>query len=296
MANFNSIPFVLSNINNGYKYEVGDGIQPETTNSIIEACSYVQSLGTNIPQTENANLIGSPNVYIETVDSGARFVIETILPSTGAEIVATNYLGKDENGDGLYEQIFDNLAIMNFTAPKGEENFGDGSMKIGQVETIDAGSKLEIQNVGSTNAPIWNFKIPRGEKGEKGEKGETYFDFSKIEWVSWKYGYSLRLPSPLSDGIYLIVFRTGTQAKGFVYVSKLFVDSSSTQYSASGYIHMSENRYITYASKTGYFRSYIRRIISSTVTEGGYVLSNEDNPISGQLGYVKIDDIPEVII
>ena len=290
MANFNSIPFVLSNINNGYKYEVGDGIQPETTNSIIEACSYVQSLGTNIPHTENANIIGSPTVYIEKVDSGARFVIESLLPSTGAVIVATNFLYKDENGDSVYEQIFDNLAIMNFTAPKGEENFGDGSMKIGQVETIEAGSKLEIQNVGSTNAPIWNFKIPRGEKGEKGEKGETYFDFSKIEWISWSSGYSLRLPSPLSDGIYLIVFLM----ENSVFVSKLFVND--TTYTNNVDIHISGGRFIRYAVDTGYFRCYKRNIVPSTVTEGGYTLSNLDYSFSGRLGYVKIDDIPEVII
>lgn len=56
------------------------------------------------------------------------------------------------------------------TGPRGDQ--GPTTIKIGNVETIPFEKKAEIENVGTSEDLILNFKIPQGIKGDKGEQGE----------------------------------------------------------------------------------------------------------------------------
>lgn len=61
------------------------------------------------------------------------------------------------------------------TGPKGDK--GDAgeaaTIKVGNVTTGEAGSEAVITNVGTENAAVFDFVIPKGDKGETGQTGQT---------------------------------------------------------------------------------------------------------------------------
>ena len=61
------------------------------------------------------------------------------------------------------------------TGPKGDK--GDAgeaaTIKVGNVTTGEAGSEAVITNVGTENAAVFDFVIPKGDKGETGQRGQT---------------------------------------------------------------------------------------------------------------------------
>lgn len=58
------------------------------------------------------------NQILELIREGA------IVGPTGAAIVSTEYIGKDQHGGNIYKQTFDNGSIAYFVAPKGEDGVG----------------------------------------------------------------------------------------------------------------------------------------------------------------------------
>lgn len=55
--------------------------------------------------------------------------------------------------------------------PRGRS--GPTTIKIGETQTVESNQEAAVENVGTENDLILNFKIPKGLKGEKGEKGES---------------------------------------------------------------------------------------------------------------------------
>ena len=52
-------------------------------------------------------------------------------------------------------------------------NGAAGTVEVGTTTTGAAGTNASVENVGTGNAAILNFTIPRGDKGDKGDKGDT---------------------------------------------------------------------------------------------------------------------------
>ena len=46
------------------------------------------------------------------------------------------------------------------------------TISVGDVETGNAGTEVQITNSGTANAAVFDFTIPKGDKGDKGDKGE----------------------------------------------------------------------------------------------------------------------------
>lgn len=72
--------------------------------------------------------------------------------------------------------------VLNFTIPRGETgqtgaNGADGAdgqaatITVGKVTTLEPGQQATVENVGTENAAILNFGIPKGEQGEPGAGG-----------------------------------------------------------------------------------------------------------------------------
>lgn len=79
MANFEAKKLNLKDINNGQKWELGQSPSIDTFNAPVEAAAYAQEvvedvrgIGTNQPNTQNANVVGTPSVYIETIANGSK--------------------------------------------------------------------------------------------------------------------------------------------------------------------------------------------------------------------------------
>ncbi len=54
--------------------------------------------------------------------------------------------------------------------PRGKP--GPATINIGITETVSADDKANVENVGTDQDVVLNFKIPKGDKGEKGDQGE----------------------------------------------------------------------------------------------------------------------------
>ncbi len=59
-----------------------------------------------------------------------------------------------------------------YTTTKGDK--GDAAtIQVGTVTTGEAGTQASVTNIGTANAAVFDFTIPKGDKGDKGEAGET---------------------------------------------------------------------------------------------------------------------------
>lgn len=65
----------------------------------------------------------------------------------------------------------ENPKTVNIKGPKGDKgNMGTAAtISIGTVSTGEAGTLVSVTNSGSTNAAVFNFVIPKGDKGDKGD-------------------------------------------------------------------------------------------------------------------------------
>ncbi len=92
----------------------------------------------------------------------------------------------DNNCNDKYKVIKKYCYLMGPTGPSGERGDigptgptgargedGSGTIEIGTTETKEAGTMAEVENVGTKENAILNFKIPKGDKGEKGDKGDA---------------------------------------------------------------------------------------------------------------------------
>jgi hypothetical protein len=120
MAELKAKKIILSEINGGKQYENGDGIQPDAINAPIQASAYAQALATNIPNTDEAYLVGTPSVQIEEDENGTpRFKFTHLKGFTGAKLVSRVLLGETENGSYIYLDTFDDGTTCEFISPVG---------------------------------------------------------------------------------------------------------------------------------------------------------------------------------
>lgn len=83
MAEFTPKKIDLLSINNGRRFEVGDGVTPDAVNGPIEAAAWVQALATTQPNVENIDNVGLPSISIEMVDGLPRFKFENLKGANG---------------------------------------------------------------------------------------------------------------------------------------------------------------------------------------------------------------------
>lgn len=118
----------------------------------------------------------------------------------GIQGPSTIKIGSTETVDFLSGAKVENVGtnedvILNFKIPRGEQGLegkigpqgipgpqgikgekgdqGPSTIKIGNVETLEAGEEAKIINSGTNTDVVLDFKIPKGEKGEQGEIGPT---------------------------------------------------------------------------------------------------------------------------
>ena len=75
----------INTINEGNRFEPGDGVTPDAINGPIEAAAYVQALGTNQPDVTSANNVGTPTVSIEETANGPRFKFSNLKGEQGEQ-------------------------------------------------------------------------------------------------------------------------------------------------------------------------------------------------------------------
>ena len=129
---------------------------------------------------------------------------------TGAKIVTTEYVGKDENGGNVYKQVFDNGVESIFTAPKGEDGAG-GSDSIDLNLKNGIGDGTVQQYYGEVEKDRFSkaYQIGSGAFG-----GRTQAGFTKEEFEA-HYGETDRTGNPYETSR-SFAFSTGsdTRARG----------------------------------------------------------------------------------
>lgn len=93
------------------------------------------------------------------------------------ELEENNKIKKLEQGIIIKRKLHE-MGIMGIVGPKGEKgpkgdkgDSGFASIEIGNVETINPNESAVVENVGTDENVILNFKIPRGIDGNKGKVG-----------------------------------------------------------------------------------------------------------------------------
>lgn len=165
-------------ISSGFDINSQRPIDPRT---VVETYSDLE----NIP---NIQLYPGLEVYVEDEEtkyyySGSEWKnVSTQGPAATINIgtVTTGAAGTEVSVTNSGTQ---GSAILNFVIPRGDKgepgkdgsdgiNGHDGyaaTIKIGEVTTLEAGEQATVTNVGTENAAILNFGIPRGENGKDGE-------------------------------------------------------------------------------------------------------------------------------
>jgi hypothetical protein len=137
MERFKPTKIVLSQINGGNEYNNGDGVGANAINNAIEASAWAQALGTNQPNTENVDKVGTPTVSIETMSDGTpRLKFENLKGEQGEK-------GLDGNIDEeTLSQITQNTAKINVL-----ENV---LIQSGTIDKQDSAMTEEIRQTGGT--------------------------------------------------------------------------------------------------------------------------------------------------
>lgn len=105
----------------------------------------------------------------------------------GTGIESITYKGEDEYGGNMYTVLLTDGTSYDITAPKGAKgDKGDAggkgdtgvpgkaaTIQVGEVTTGAAGTPASVSNVGTDEAAIFDFTIPRGDKGADGADGIT---------------------------------------------------------------------------------------------------------------------------
>ena len=132
--------------------------------------------------TENNNAFVQPEQPTNVHEQAPVLIQENILQDGG--IAATIDVGStttlEPSSPAYVRNIGDEKhAILQFGIPRGNNGAAgvDGTdgqaatIQIGSVETVESSEDAAVENVGTENAAILNFSIPRGEQGIQGEQG-----------------------------------------------------------------------------------------------------------------------------
>ncbi len=166
MSNFTPSRKTANDFNNGVEYidgiddEIGDAVQAETINNLVESALYTQGLAVNQPDVSEADKVGTPIVEIVTAADGtARLKISNIKGEQGVGIYRIAAAGQDADGNNQYRIVLTNLDTYLFTAPKGDKgNTGNG---------INATEIAYATSTSGTIAPTsgWQSTVPTVAKG-----------------------------------------------------------------------------------------------------------------------------------
>lgn len=135
MADLAPKQIVLSEINGGKQYNVGDGISPNAINDPIQASAYVQSLATNTPNTENVAEVGTPRVAIEeAADGSPRFVFEYLKGEKGQDAISPQIRINEQSGE--WEISTDGGIVWETTGVKADygQEFNEMNERLDTVE------------------------------------------------------------------------------------------------------------------------------------------------------------------
>lgn len=152
-----------------------------TTNSSLPVWAQLQAqIGdlSNLTTEDKTNLVAAIN---EVAKSGGG----SGGGKDGTGIESITYKGEDEDGGNVYTVLLTDGTSYDITAPKGAKgDKGDAggkgdtgvpgkaaTIQVGEVTTGAAGTPASVSNVGTDEAAIFDFTIPRGDKGADGADG-----------------------------------------------------------------------------------------------------------------------------
>lgn len=129
----------------------------------------------NLSTGDKTNLVAAINEAAKSGGGGSG-------GKDGTGIESITYKGEDEYGGNMYTVLLTDGTSYDITAPKGAKgdkgNTGEAgapgkaaTIQVGEVTTGAAGTPASVSNVGTDEAAIFDFTIPRGEKGADGADG-----------------------------------------------------------------------------------------------------------------------------
>lgn len=151
------------------------------------------------------------------------------------------------------------MGIFGVAGPRGEKGEkGDASfasIEIGDVETVESDVFAEVENVGTSEEVILNFKIPRGfdgkegkigpkgekgdtgEKGEKGEKGDPGEKGEKGDVGPAGAGVGVTA----YNAILFVKYADATDVRSLTIKEKTFIPDSTSFFSVPSVINIDIN-------------------------------------------------------
>lgn len=91
----------------------------------------------------------------------------------------------NDNYDKIIKKIQEERSKYKICYVKGDKGDkgepGPATINVGITETIEPNSRAKVENVGTKDDVVLNFKIPKGEKGERGIQGERGIEGEKGE-------------------------------------------------------------------------------------------------------------------
>lgn len=143
---------------------------PSTDPTLPVWAQILEKIGdlSNLTTEDKTNLVAAIN---EAAKSGVG--------KDGTGIASITYKGEDEYGGNMYTVLLTDGTSYDITAPKGAKgDKGDAgvpgkaaTIQVGEVTTGAAGTPASVSNVGTDEAAIFDFTIPRGDKGADGADG-----------------------------------------------------------------------------------------------------------------------------
>lgn len=114
MANFKAKKLQITDINGGLEFQDGEIVSASAINAPINAALFAQSIATNKPKTQNANRVGTPNVYIEFNSFGEPCLVFENLKGIQGERGKTGATG-GTGTSAILENIYGNSEANGYT-------------------------------------------------------------------------------------------------------------------------------------------------------------------------------------
>ena len=163
-----SVEYTPSNSSRGenkFKVKYSDGTESEQFTVLNGKDFRVVHSFKSIEELENSNFKWTDREGLEHEIEFNDFVMIDTGSVEDEETGKLYSCAEDDNGEKVWHYHGDTSGCKGDT----------GTIEIGTVETIEAGENAEIENVGTPQSAILNFKIPKGDKGDTGtlEIGEV---------------------------------------------------------------------------------------------------------------------------
>lgn len=155
-----SIEYTPSNVSRGenkFKVKYSDGTESNQFTVLNGKDFRVVHSFKSVEELENSNFKWTDRDEVEhEIEFNDFVMIDT--DSVEDEDTGKLYMCADENGEKVWHFIGD------ISGCKGDT----GTLEIGEVTTVEPDEEASVENVGTPQSAILNFKIPKGDKGETG--------------------------------------------------------------------------------------------------------------------------------